>query len=138
MGKNKFGVTFEGFEELMAKLDALDGDLKKVTNECLDVAHEIITPKLHQAMKKHYQTGDTEKSIVDHSSVKWEGMTANVDVGFKIRNGGLPSIFLMYGTPRMKKDTALYNAVYGKKVKDEIAKMQALILADEIHKRMGG
>lgn len=138
MAKNKIGLQLEGFEELMAKLDALDGDLKKVTNECLDVAHEIITPKLHQAMKKHHQTGDTEKSIVDHSSVNWEGTTADIDVGFKIRNGGLPSIFLMYGTPRMKKDTKLYNAIYGKKVKDEIAKMQSLILADEIHKRMGG
>ena len=51
----------------MGKLDSLEGDLKKVTEECLEVAHEIITPKLHQAMTKHKQTGDTEKSIVGFS-----------------------------------------------------------------------
>lgn len=138
MGKKRFGVTFDGFDELMANLDALQGDLKKVTNECLEVAPEIITPKLHQAMTKHKQTGQTEKSIVEHSPVKWEGMTASIEVGFKIRNGGLPSIFLMYGTPRMKKDTKLYNAVYGKKTRDEIAKKQQDILEKAIKNRMGG
>ena len=65
--KSKFGIQLEGFDELMAKLDGLEGDLKKVTEECLEVAHEIITPKLHQAMTKHKQTGDTEKSIVGFS-----------------------------------------------------------------------
>lgn len=65
--KSKFGIQLEGFDELMVKLDSLEGDLKKVTEECLEVAHEIITPKLHQAMTKHKQTGDTEKSIVGFS-----------------------------------------------------------------------
>ena len=63
MAKKKWGVTFEGFDELMGKLDSLEGDLKKVTEECLEVAHEIITPKLHQAMTKHKQTGDTENQL---------------------------------------------------------------------------
>ena len=136
--KKKFGIEFDGFADMMAKLDELEGDLKKVTEDCLEVAHDIITPKVHDAMKKHRQTGDTEKSIKDNSSVEWEGMTASVDIGFKISEGGLPSIFLMYGTPRMKKDTKLYSAIYGKKTRDEIAKMQALIMADEINKKLGG
>jgi len=138
MAKKKWGVTFEGFDELMGKLDSLEGDLKKVTEECLEVAHDIITPQIKQAMVKHNQTGDTSKSIKTNSKVTWEGTKASIDIGFKIHDGGLPSIFLMYGTPRMKKDTKLYNAIYGKKVNEEIAKMQSLILADEIHKRIGG
>lgn len=136
--KSKFGLTFDGFNDLMAELDSLEGDLKQVTSECLEVAHEIITPKVHEAMRKHHQTGVTEKSIKDKSNVEWTGTTASVDIGFKVRDGGLPSIFLMYGTPKMKKDTKLYNAIYGKKVRDEIAEKQQDILTDAINKRLGG
>ena len=51
--------------------------------------------------------------------------------------GGLPSIFLMYGTPRMKKDSKVYNAVYGKKTMDEVSMIQALIFADAINNHFG-
>jgi hypothetical protein len=30
MTKKKWGVTFEGFDELMGRLDSLEGDLKKL------------------------------------------------------------------------------------------------------------
>lgn len=136
--KSKFGVTFDGFNELMTELDGLEGDLKQVTTECLEVAHKTVTPKVHEAMRKHHQTGDTERSIKDNSKVVWDGSTASVDVGFKISDGGLPSIFLMYGTPKMKKDTKLYNSIYGKKIRDEIAEKQQDILNKAINKRLGG
>lgn len=138
MAKNKFGIQFDGFNELMEDLDRLGGDLKNVVEECLKVPNKIITPKLHADMKKHKRSGATEKSIVDNSRVKWEGTTASVDVGFKISNGGLPSIFLMYGTPRMKKDTKLYNDIYGSQIKKSIAAEQEKILKNAIQKRLGG
>ena len=134
----KFGIQFDGFTELMENLDRLNGDLKNVAEDCLTVAHTTITPNLHTEMSRHKLTGETEKSIVDKSVVKWEGTTASVDVGFKIRNGGLPSIFLMYGTPKMAKDTKLYNSIYGAKVKKEIAKKQEEILQNAISQRLGG
>ena len=136
--KNKIGLQFDGFEEMIAKLDELQGDLKKTTEKALQASHDHITPKLHADMKKHRQTGDTEKSIADNAHVTWEGTTASVDVGFSIRSGGLPSIFLMYGTPRMKPDKKLYNDIYGSKTKKEIAEIQREIFASEIKKKMEG
>ena len=80
-------------------------------------------------MQPHDRTGKTKKSIVTNSPVVWVGDTAEIGVGFSISGGGLPSIFLMYGTklfgqPHIQPDKNLYNAVYGAKVRKEIQEIQ--------------
>lgn len=137
MAKKKNGITLEGFDELIAKLDSLNGNVKRAVTDCLQQSQEVISEKLETDMKKHKRTGDTARAIVKNTPVKWSGTKASVDVGFRFAEG-LPSVFLMYGTPRMKKDSKLYADVYGKKTRDEIARMQALIIADEIHNAMKG
>ena len=137
MAKNKIGLELDGFEDLIAELDALNGDVKGAVSDSLKAAHNTVTPAVQTAMRKHRRTGRTSKAIVKRSSIDWEGTTASIDVGF-IFQAGLASVFLMYGTPRMKKDTKLYNAIYGSKVKKEIAKKQEKILFEAIKKRMGG
>lgn len=137
MPKNKIGLTFSGFEELVSKLDKLGGDLKSVTTEALEKSHGLVTPGIHKAMKKHHRTGDTEKSIVDNTKVEWEGTVASIEVGFDISSGGLPSIFLMYGTPRMKKDTTLYNSIYGSSIRRKVQEAQSEIFSKAINERMG-
>lgn len=136
--KSNFGIQFEGFDELMEKLDELEGDLKAVAEDCLKVARDTVTPKLHADMQKHNRSGDTAASIVDNASVTWEGTIGSTDIGFDLKHGGMPSIFLMHGTPRMKKDTKLYNDIYGAQVKKEIAKKQEEIIQNAIAKRLGG
>ena len=137
MARKKFGVEFEGFNELIDRIEKLNGDLKSVTEKALTESFKLVTPDLHQAMQKHKQTGRTEGSIVDNSTVEWNGDTASIKVGFNIKNGGLPSIFLMYGTPRIPKDQALYNAIYGKKTQEEIRKLQEEIFYEEIRRLNG-
>ena len=138
MAKNKITLELKGFDELIANLEALNGDTKEAVEGCLRVASDTVAKKATAAMKKHNRTGATSKSIVKHSSVTWEGNFASVDVGFNLKKGGMPSIFLMYGTPKMPKDQAVYDAVYGNKTKREIAKRQAAIFNGMINKRMGG
>ena len=138
MKKNRIGLQFKGFDEYAEKLERLGGDLKSVTERALQDTHRFITPQLHNDMKRHRKTGQTEKSIDDHAKVEWQGTEASIGVGFSIRSGGLPSIFLMYGTPRMPKDTKLYNDIYGSKTRKEIAKLQEKVFAREIRRRMGG
>ena len=137
MAKKKFGVEFEGFNELIDRIEKLNGDLKSITERALTESFKLVTPDLHQAMQKHKQTGRTEGSIVDNSTVKWDDEVASIKVGFNIKKGGLPSIFLMYGTPRIPKDQALYNAIYGKKTQEEIRKLQEEIFYEEIRRLNG-
>lgn len=136
--KNKITLQFKGFEEYAEKLDKLGGDLKATTEKALQNSHDFITPKIKAAIKKHHRSGLTEKSLATDTKVKWEGSTASIDIGFKIGDGGLPSIFLMYGTPRMKKDQNLYDSIYGSKTKKEIAELQEKTFARAIQKIMGG
>lgn len=138
MAKNKISLEFKAFEEYAEKLDKLGGDLNAVTEKALQKSHDFIMPKLHRDMSKHRRSGETEKSIVDDAKVEWEGTTASIRIGFKISDGGLPSIFLMYGTPRMQKDQQLYDDIYGKRTKKQIAELQEKTFARAIKKIMGG
>lgn len=137
MAKNKIGLKFKGFDEMIADLEALNGDVKQAVEGSLRVAHDTATPKLLADMRKHKRTGNTAQAIVKKSKVKWDGTTAAIKVGFQFPEG-LPSVFLMYGTPRVPKDQKLYNDVYGSAVKREIAKKQKKIFEEMIRKRMGG
>lgn len=127
-------IEFDGFKEVLKKLDDLDGNSKKVTEKALYSTHKYITYLANKAVKPHYKTGKTEKSLIKDPKVMWIGSIASVEVGFDLKNGGLASIFLMYGTPKMKKDQNLYNAFFGKKTKDKIKKIQEEIFWEEIRR----
>lgn len=138
MAKNKLRLDFKGFEEYAARLDELGGDLKATTEKALKESHAFVTPKIKAAMTKHNKSGDTSRAILDKSAVVWSGAVASIDVGFDIQNGGMPSIFLMYGTPRVKPDRDLYNAIYGNKTKKDIKELQQEIFSAAITKAMEG
>lgn len=131
---NKTKIEFEGFEEVIARLTKLDGDIKGVTEKALRETHKVITKKAETAIAPHKLTGATEKSLVRNAEIEWVGSEASVETGFSIRNGGLASIFLMYGTPRMKKDQILYNAFFGNKTRKEVMELQEDIFYDEIRR----
>ncbi len=137
MPRNRIGMSFAGFEEMAAEFDALGGELREVITECLEKSHALVTPKLHADMARHYRTGKTERSILDDAQVEWSGTIASIDVGFSVRKGGLASIFLMYGTPRMEKDTKLYNDVYGTGIQKEIKAIQEEIFRKKMDEIMG-
>lgn len=137
MGKNKIGLQFAGFEELISNLDKVNGDVKKATTKALIESQKYIAEQAHKSMIPHKQSGETAASIVEDKTVSWSGMTAEIGVGFDLTTGGLPSIFLMYGTPRMAKDSNVYNAVYGNKTKKAVALLQEEIFKAAISERLG-
>lgn len=144
MSKNKITIDFKVFEKYAEELDKLGGDLRAVTEDILQESHDIVTTETERAMQKHNKSGKTERSILRNEKVKWEGNIASINVGFDIANGGLPSIFLMYGTPRhepnhpgTEKDQALYDAIYGTKIKRRLKQLADWKLQDAIQRRLG-
>ena len=127
MSKNKITVEFKGFEEAAEKLDRAGGDIRKAVEQCLNESAKLVNSQLHAEMKRHYRTGRTEASIMDNSPVEWNGPIGSINVGFDLTTTGLPSIFLMYGTPKIAKDQKLYNAVYGTATKRKVAELQERI-----------
>lgn len=117
------GEVFGQYAQQLYKLSSMEF-LKETTEKALMESKAYVTEKLHQDMKKHHRTGRAEASIDDDSGVEWKGTLASVKVGFKISEGGLASIFLMYGTPRMQPDRKLYNDVYGAATRRKIQEIQ--------------
>lgn len=130
-------LEFEGFDKAIARLTKLGGNTKSTTEKALKKTHEIITDKAEKAIRPHKETGATEKSLYREGKVDWAGTLASVNVGFSISKGGLASIFLMYGTPRMKKDQNLYNSVWGTATRKEVLNAQEEIFFEEIRKLDG-
>lgn len=130
MAKNKMSIKFDGYKELKAKLDSIGGEsTKRAVEGALKASQQLIARQANETMLSHERTGTTRKSIVKDGGVVWEGDTASINIGFDLENGGLPSLFLMYGTtvhgqPHVEPDRNLYNAVYGSQTKKEIKKIQ--------------
>lgn len=129
----------------MAKLDKLGGTdlMKKGVEEALIESKKHVNPLIEQAMTKlpakgKYSTGDTKESIDTGMSVDWQGMKGSIKVGFDFKKSGAKSIYLMYGTPKMKPVSGLKSAIYGAKTKKEIAEIQEKILSDKIKEVMEG
>ena len=145
MARNRIGLQFNGWEEYIAKLDELGGTqlMKKGVEEALIESKKHVNPLIEQAMTKlpaggKYSTGDTKKSIDKDNKVDWSGMTGEIKVGFDFSKSGTTSIFLMYGTPRMKPVSGLKSAIYGAKTQKEVAEIQEKVLSDVIKKVMEG
>lgn len=144
MSKNKLTVDFSNFEEYARKIDRLNGDLRATVQKALEESRDLVNGQLHEEMKKHikpigkYGTGMTDASIKDGAPVEWSGTEAVVDVGFDLSNGGLPSVFLMKGTPRMAKDQKLYNAIYGSNTRKKVHEIMERIFQEELQRVMGG
>jgi hypothetical protein len=132
----KMKIIFDGFADLAYAIDKAGGDLKEAVDEALVATQSQIQQNVSSAAapyaakgRKGYATGRMYDTIIADGAVHWEGSIAYVDTGFRIReSGGWHSIFVMYGTPRMAKDTAVYNAIKGTATQKQIAKLQQEIM----------
>lgn len=152
MPKNKLTIDFKGFEEMYAKLDRLDSNVNKATEEALQKSKRLVHTQLGQAMSPHNNTYKTVKSLTKDNTVEFSGTKASINVGFDIANGGLASIFLMYGTPRHMgsnqygkhgksvgatgQDMNLYNAIYSASTKRKVRKLQKEIFDKALEEAM--
>ena len=136
MAKKKFGLDLDGLEEFAKRLENINVSVQETAEEALSETHAHVTRKVEAAVagsKYNFQrTGKTKSTLQKSPNITWEGSIATVRVGFDISNGGLPSIFLMYGTPSITPDKTLYNAFYGGKTKKEIKDIQQSVFINKL------
>ena len=137
----KLELDFSGFDQILDELNKMGEDAKEVTDDALREAFKIITRKAEDAIQKpnlprqgKYSNSDSEKSLVHDPKITWNDSVASVDVGFNIKKGGLPTIFMMYGTPRYMKVQALYDAFFGEQTEAEIF----AAVSETYAKKLGG
>jgi len=140
----KMSIIFDGFKDLAADIDRAGGDLKTAVDDALVQTQELIQSNLNSAAavyaskgRKGYATGKMYGTIINDHAVSWSGAIATVDVGFRISDdGGWHSIFIMYGTAKMSKDIAVFNAIKGTATKNAIAKLQEEVMMNYL--KLGG
>ena len=149
--KTKLSLDGDIFKEYADKLEKLGGNLRETVEKALEESADYVNDNLERDIKPHRRTGKTEKSLRKDWKVEWQGMTASIPVGFDVTKGGLPSIFLMYGTPKhgpvgkrpgaaghpgIKQDKKLFNDVYGSATQKKIQEIQEKVFTEEIEKLM--
>lgn len=131
--KSRMAFNFSEMEELAAKLDSIgDGYLQSACDKALHDTHDYITPRLAEGIKGHEVTGATKGSLDKSARVVWESpLKAVVNIGFDLSEGW-PSIFLMWGTPKMAPDMQLRKAAFGAEVRRTVATIQRNALEEAI------
>lgn len=153
MARNRLRMQTNGFKEMFEKLDKANADVKKIAEEALKKTFDAVTPGIAAAIQAHKDTGVTEDSLTKEAVIEWQGNTAKVPVGFNIKEGGLPSIFLMYGTPKhmvsnqygktgksqggTAQDMTLYNSIYGTSTRRKVKDAQEGVLKEEMGRIFG-
>lgn len=140
--KNKITLSFPGIKETLDRFEKMDLAIGPAVTEALQESYNYVTSHLSDQIEQHHLTGKTAESLLKNEKVQIEGTTYFINVGFDVGNGGLASIFLMYGTPKhtikrrtkngtkswnhpgMDADAVLYDLVFGPATKQEIEKIQ--------------
>lgn len=140
--KSKITLEFPGIKETIERFEKMDLAIGPAVTEALQKSYDYVTSHLADQIEQHHRTGKTAESLLKNEKVQVEGATYFIHVGFDVSNGGLASIFLMYGSPKhvvtryhgkkkstwnhpgMDADAILYDLVFGPTTKTEIAKIQ--------------
>ena len=107
---NSLKLDLKGFEAYLDMMRKLGEDVELLTETVLLDSAEIVNDELHNQMRKHRLTGKTELSIRE-PKVTWKGDAASIKVGFDIKKGGEPAIYLEYGRPTQKPTPVLKPAM---------------------------
>lgn len=140
----KMQIEFDGFDLILKKLNSLNANTKAIAEDALKETHKIVTEKAERAMQnsnlpakgKYSNNPHTLDSLRREPEIDWSGSVGTVHVGFDIRHGGLASIFLMYGTPKMSPARGLESAFYSSATRKQIKDAQEKIYFDALHKVM--
>lgn len=122
-------LEFYGSTELINKIESLGGKVEQAIAKSIKEGAKKPFEEMRSYAEQHKETGDMLNSLEIQEPVIKNGII-KMKVGFNIKKGGLPALFLNYGTPRIAPsffiDKAFENNV------DEIKKLQEQALQNAI------
>lgn len=120
-------LDLKGLEEMLERIKRAGGNIEQAAEKALKESAEPFYDDLQAGIKEYHDTGDTELSLRT-TNVKWEGNVATLKVGFDMKKGGLPALFIEYGTPKQKPRPFIRPAITRNKPKAR--KIQQKVLSD--------
>lgn len=132
----KYGDRLEAAGGSAAVKRAVEGGMKSTKAEVIRQVSGLMQPGNLPAGGK-YATGDTMEHLNRDLVIKWEGNMARLGLGFVLENGGLVSLFLMYGTPQHAPVAGLEDLLRGKTLAKITRKEQEKAIL-KVLERLGG
>lgn len=137
----RMSLEFDGLKDLLYRISEVEGELRPAVDEALTEVQQYVQGNVRQASARYvpggtrYSTGEMRAAIKPDDGPQWAGSVATVGVGFEIHKsggGGMHSVWMMYGTPRIKPDTKLHNAVRGAKTQYQIRDIMEKSLQEHV------
>lgn len=128
MGKNSMKLDLTGFNTMLESIQKAGGQIDKAAEKALTESATPFYEDLKVGIKKHRKSGLTESSLLDPKNIVWEGNRVTLKVGFDMSKGGLPALFLEYGTPKQKATPFIQPAI--KRNQPKAKKIQKNVLSE--------
>lgn len=120
-------VEMYGVSELLKKIEAAGGKVDEAVKKAVDNSLEQVGMEMQLFMLGHRLTGETKDSYEQKKAVSEDnGNKVTASVGYNVKEGGLPAIFLDVGTPKQKPHFFRYYAVENSRKHIEEAQRHAL------------
>ena len=132
MGASKLqGIDLNQVELWQKRFEKAGVSWKPFIESGLEKSHSYITGNLEKHSQKSYypahgdfSSGGTNEAIHRDSKVIWlNDNFATISVGFD-HSKTLAPLFLLYGTPKMRPVTELYDDIFGRKTRSETRRLQ--------------
>lgn len=108
--KRKNIIEMYGVSDLLNKLEKAGGNVDQAVKKCVENSLQQVGMKMQLFMMEHRDTGETMDSYTMQPVKIKDGKVTSL-VGYEIKKGGLPAIFLDVGTPTRKGYFFRYYAV---------------------------
>lgn len=108
--KGKNIVEMYGVSDLLNKIEAAGGKVDEAVKKAVDNSLEQVGMKMQLFMLGHKESGETYASYEQIMAVIKDNKVSAM-VGYNVKKGGLPAIFLDVGTPKQKPTFFRYYAV---------------------------
>ena len=132
MGMSKLqGIDFNQIELWQKRFEKAGVSWKPFIESGLEKSHSYLTGNLEKHSQKSYypahgkfSSGGTNEAIQRESKVSWlNDNFATISVGFD-HSKTLAPLMLMYGTPKMRAVTEIYDDIFGRKTRTETRRLQ--------------
>jgi hypothetical protein len=123
--KRKNLIEMYGVSEMLKAIEDAGGKADEALKIAVDKSLEIVGNDMQNFMSRHKETGETMSSY-EQIHAESDGKTVKAEVGYDVRKGGLPAIFLDVGTPKEKPYFFRYYAVENNRKRIEEIQREAL------------
>ena len=103
-------IEMYGVSDLLKSIEKAGGKVDEAVKKATDESLKQVGLKMQLFMMEHRDTGETYQSF-EAVPVQIKNGSVTGMVGYNVKKGGLPAIFLDVGTPKMKPYFFRYYAI---------------------------